>query len=725
MRKMFTRYFGFKAVVFTLSLFMAGGLHADVASVGESVSGGQTAVISEVGPDSKTWEISADSDSEAQPQLGIALKQVNVKSKSSLSGKRHILELETGMNYWDGSQWSPSDPSFEIADGWFVADKVQHKVRLSGNINVSSAVQLTTPDGIVLESTPLAIGLYDPVSGDSAVIAHITNSTGVLVSSNQVVYQNAFDTVPADVFYTLEKGSFSQDIVLSANLDPTDWGFSTNSEIQIITEFYKASEPDRVRRPIYVEQDPVKRASMKSPDFVDTTLGFGQFVFGLGKAYAVTETNTVSDGAIVAKDFVTVDARRFLIESVGYNAIRDQLTVLPKGPFKGAGVFYKPTKSSAKKAYASICKPKELALNKAVPKRVAKAEKRVGVAIDYIATLGGTLSGTQNFSCDETICVNGALICNGAVTIEGNTIFKYKTNASLTLNSSVVFATSQVSPVLFYTSIDDDSVGDSMQGISGYTANAGPTNRYANPALSLNYSPSTTLNNLRFNQCKQAIAITGYPNSSSFPVNISDCQIISCIQGISVSVGCGCGCGCSCSYYNPVNANNTLFGNVQGVLNLSSDSLPLAYFTQCTIHNASCFVGGGPFGGCGAQLFCYNSIFANITNLFTSNISLYGNNNGFYNSESFGSPFYRTTSNPFQSNACGEHYLTSASGFRVVGASNLLSAALIADLKTRTTYPPVIIPAGTIDGQIILSRRCNVSSRECRTWATTTRRLIT
>ena len=49
------------------------------------------------------------------------------------------------------------------------------------------AVTVTTPDGILVQSTPVAIALYDSASGKRAIIGSITNCSGVLVSSNTVV----------------------------------------------------------------------------------------------------------------------------------------------------------------------------------------------------------------------------------------------------------------------------------------------------------------------------------------------------------------------------------------------------------------------------------------------------------------------------------------------------------------------------------------------------------
>ena len=188
-------------------------------------------------------------------------------SNKAIPHKHHITELATGLNYWDGKQWSPSIPSFQIsADGQSVfATNLQHKVQLSANLNAESSVNITTPDGIVLHTSPVAIGLYDEATSNSLIIAAITNCSGTLISSNQIVYENAFDNFAADIVYTVKRGSFSQDVVLRQDINPANYGLSSNSEIEIFTEFYHSGAP---------------RVNGKS-------FQFGQLSFGQGRTYTL------------------------------------------------------------------------------------------------------------------------------------------------------------------------------------------------------------------------------------------------------------------------------------------------------------------------------------------------------------------------------------------------------------------------------------------------------
>jgi len=166
----------------------------------------------EIGPHHRAWIIPAEvpegfAPVSNGPNLGPA--------RSFHPPAQRIEERATGMNFWDGTNWSPSVPVFEQTADGFLAQRVQHHLTLANELNVAGAVTVTLQGGLVIQSTPLAIGLYDVASGNSTVIATLTNSVGVLVSSNSVLYENAFNQngVKADVIFNLERGAYSQNIV--------------------------------------------------------------------------------------------------------------------------------------------------------------------------------------------------------------------------------------------------------------------------------------------------------------------------------------------------------------------------------------------------------------------------------------------------------------------------------------------------------------------------------
>jgi hypothetical protein len=369
--------------------------------------------VTQVGPDSVVWRNSAG---------------------------QSVTSIATGMNYWDGQQWNSSDPSFAVsADGMsFVAIKLQAPTTLAQNLNTQGAVSVSTPDGVPLSSTPIAIGLYDAASGKSVIVAGVTNSTGVLIDPQHVVYPNAFvgGGFAASVVYSLpDTGSFHQDVVFTGfnpNFDPTVWGFApiaTNTlQIQIFTEFYNPPQPTVRERALYIEQDPNVRASMDSPDFIDKFLDFGHYVFGPGRAYPNSAYSLFTPGISVAKDFVTSNGRTFLVESIRYRDLAPQLQSLPPVTIKTSSLKGLPGAKKMRVAAASVPRlepGKPPGSEKIIPTKVAAmAEgKPHGVSIDYVVTVS-SLNEPTIYTSDTTYFVSGDVYITGPATIE-SAVFKY------------------------------------------------------------------------------------------------------------------------------------------------------------------------------------------------------------------------------------------------------------------------------------------------------------
>lgn len=290
-------------------------LHADNSQASKPA----TAAVSSVGPNSRTWTIT----------------RTNLAGNTSTTNHPHqVIELASGMHYWDGRQWTPSNPSFEATGDGFSATRTQHKVRLNSELLVQGAVRVMTRDGVVLHSTPLGIGLFDAASGNFLLIGQVTNSTAVQVASNQVVYPDAFSGVCANVVYTMEKGAFHQDVVFTGGVNPAAYGFPpSTTRLQMITEFYDPPAPKVRQNILRRETNAARRATMASPDLRDETLGFGEFVLGRGRACLTGVTNAIkgarAHSAPVGKEFRTVAGRHFLLETVEYPSIQKVMQLLP------------------------------------------------------------------------------------------------------------------------------------------------------------------------------------------------------------------------------------------------------------------------------------------------------------------------------------------------------------------------------------------------------------
>jgi hypothetical protein len=275
-----------------------------------------SAYVSDSGPHFRQWTITTTNAPDAQSAA--ASTDVSGGEQAPVVRQQRVMEIGTGMQYWNGQQWADSDPTLSVSPEGdaFISQKLHYNVRLQAdNLNNVGAITVTTPDGILLKSTPVAIGLYDAQSGQSTILAGITNSAGMMIDSNQVLYEDAFNEngVKASVLCTTERGSLAVDIILTSNLIPEDYGFpAQTTRLQIFTEYYDAPQPDRIRTALRVETDEQKRLSMASPDLIDETLGFGEFTSGRGRVYTMT-SSTNATSAVVAKEFTTVNERTFLI----------------------------------------------------------------------------------------------------------------------------------------------------------------------------------------------------------------------------------------------------------------------------------------------------------------------------------------------------------------------------------------------------------------------------
>jgi hypothetical protein len=502
------------------------------------------------------------------------------------------------------------------------------------------------------------------------------------------------------VAYTITASTFSQDVIFTGPVDPADYGFPRNTtRIQIITEFYGAPEPDELRRPLFVEGNEKIRARMASPDLIDEQLGFGRFVLTTGTAF-VDSTAESTNGltTLVAKEYKTINGRTYLFESVPFSAIATALTNLPPCQSSLGGSIRQPVKG-----YAGI--PHLGNKPSSAPVMVQASRSSVhGVVVDYVANIGGTMSGTIVFKGDTTYLVSSAVSCNGPTIIEGGAVFKYKSGASMSLNSTLTCKTGMYRPAIF-TAVDDDTVGDTMNGVSGsgYTGTISLSG-YANPAL---YSQSAmNFTGLRFRYAQEAIRLFG----NSYPTwTAAHSQFVNCIVGINLEIGgggSGSGSGGSGSAVNYLNLYNCLFTKV-GKPIISTQLGGLMYQSvnayNATVDQSSQLVTFASGSGYNFSLLAKNSIFANISWGVGSGVSASGANNAFYNAGStFGSPEYTLPSLPFQSVGAGNYYLNSTSGLQDSGTTNGLPATLFSDLQKRTTYPPWVMAGTTLVTNLVL-----------------------
>lgn len=567
-------------------------------------------------------------------------------------------ELETGMHHQRNGQWVESREWIDILpNGTAAATSGQHQAYFPGDI-YKGQIELVTPDGQHLKSRPIGLSFFD--GKNSVLIAELTNSIGVVVGNNQVVYQNAFTDFKADLRYTYTKAGFEQDIILRQQ-PPTPESFGLNpgtARLQVLTEFFAPPQPTI---------QTTKLPEQTGLALTDQSLGFGTMQMIPGRAFLL-EQNAKEAGAkdakaLVGKQWQQLDGRQFLVEEVPVDAIADGLAALPLTAMQsGSG------KNSHTASRHLALPPQRLAKNDASkPMLMAKAALPTqGFVLDYQTVNSSQTNYT--FQSNTTYYISGNVLLWGTNIFEGGAVLKYTNNAYICIQAIKINAAAD-RPVIF-TAKDDNSVGDNIGGSTG-----APDGYYAADALWLTGSTSS-LQNMRFAFAQTAIMGGG-------TVNLTNVQMANCQNGVKVS-----------SYQSlTLNLRNVLMANVRTNVNLVGLYGGASLFAQNATfantpdsgdENNYSLVGEGSTTSWGFNMT--NCILVDM-NFDNSGGHFSGSYNGFYpDYNDFGNPI-GIGDLPFQSAGAGSYYLTDASGLRNAGTTNI-NPNLLAELRTMTTYAP-------------------------------------
>ncbi len=578
-------------------------------------------------------------------------------------------ELATGLNFWNSTigQWMESKEEIDVLpNGTAAATNGQHQVYFPGDI-YEGVIELLTPDGKQLQSQPTGLSYDDGTN--TVLIAELTNSVGYLVGSNQVLYPNAFTDFKADLLYTYTKAGFEQDIILRESpLAPESYGLNpSTARLQVLTEFFNPPQP-AVTTTMLPAQTGIALA--------DQNLDFGVMKMTPGRAFLLG-SDANEPGVLVSKSWVVLEGRQFLVEEVPVEALADELAQLPAP--QTASI--KPNVNSLLHVVSAKRLLPAPRLTKGSPTGQFKQEAQAatptrGLVLDYV-----TLNSSQTnytFRGDSTYYVSGQLDLWGTNTFEGGAVIKYTNNVIMYFVAVNSLATAYRPTIL--TAKDDNSVGDFINGSTG-----NPTNYYATDALYLT-STNNSLQNMRIAFAQVAI---GAYNT----LNLNNVQMINCQNGVMLY-----------GSYEPLNLNmrNVLMAYVRTNVNLvqlydanaaiSAENVTFANTPAPGDYNYS-LVGQGSFTSWAASFT--NCILANMTfGSLSSRLS--GSYNGFSPAYPvFGSSSFTAANSPFQSAGGGNCYLTNGCPFLNVGTTNI-DSNLLAELATRTTYPPIVYSNTTI-----------------------------
>jgi len=418
-----------------------------------------------------------------------------------------IVELATGLHYRDErGEWMETQESFELVPGAARAWQGSHRVTLAANPNTFAAVQFRLPDGRLLSSHVHGIGWHDLATGKTVLLAGIQDSTGLLVSTNVVVYPDALQgAVSADLRYTYTRAGFEQDIVLrEAPPAPETFGLSSDTtRLEVWTEF---DEPlDVGVRSLNAATDNQANSSAENSEGADIELDFGSARIGTGR-YFYLGGEQESLGLMVKEWVQEPDGRRFLVEAVSVLKLGDSLDVLPPGP-DGADAR-SVTAPSRGAMWAKAARPVRRDGDTAPfqvldPERdTARVERlgRPGLVLDYLLLVSGTTN--QLFRSDVMYWVTGTAILHGTTTFEAGACVKFDTStaASIEVQGSLDWRANALMPVTL-TARDDSGFGETAPGQTTPRVHAG----YAGSGLRINGPTTTSINGLRVRNLRRGV----------------------------------------------------------------------------------------------------------------------------------------------------------------------------------------------------------------------------
>jgi hypothetical protein len=376
----------------------------------------------------------------------------------------------------------------------------------------------------------------------------------------------------------------------------------------------------------------------------DETLKFGAMRIGSGKAFALGDANARS--APISKRWLQIEGRFFLIEAVRFAAVKAELDRLP-APRQQAALRRKPgvqvaTVGADRRPFPALRQARAKAGGGKIQMASLPQPNR-GLVLDYDLT-GSVTDFT--FHADTTYYISGTVQLDGVTTFEGGCVVKYAPTNSATLQTSgeIRWNTDPYRPAVF-TARDDHSTGAQV-------GSAALSGKYADIALFLDGAPVNPLRHLRISHASVGVAC-----NSAF--ELAHAQFVKCgtaVSGSETTLGLG---------------NVLVFDSVTVVggsdLTISGANL--------TVHQCGTF-----HASSSSSATLTNSLFVNQTNWGSVNKTL-----GFC---------YETNVSVFQTVGAASHYLATNSPLRNIGTTNI-NSGLLADLRKRTTYPPIVLGGGS------------------------------
>lgn len=209
-----------------------------------------------------------------------------------------------------------------LVPGGAHADFGAYKASFAPSLTANRPVRVTTPDNRRLSFRPSYLVYTDTANSNSVLLGVIQNAAGGVQLPGGVIYQHAFTGLDADVQYLCTANSLEQNIILRKQ-PPTPASLGLNpatTRLEMWTEWFD--------RPMVGSQ--TSQIKMRSTNQVpvmasDAALDFGTMKIVRGAAFTLQgRRNSVP----VAKAWGDFQGRKFLVETVDYQAIQPALQTL-------------------------------------------------------------------------------------------------------------------------------------------------------------------------------------------------------------------------------------------------------------------------------------------------------------------------------------------------------------------------------------------------------------
>ena len=369
-----------------------------------------------------------------------------------------------------------------------------------------------------------------------------------------------------------------------------------------------------------------------------------------------------------AKEWQVINGMTFLIESVPYIDVRASVDALPARTVAWKSDTKSKERLAANPQPGKRQKPISVAQTSPEPRppsptqkpaRMAAANapaRQPGVLLDYIL-----INSTQTnfvFKGDTTYYATNYVALYGTTTLEGGAVAKgIKWDGGAATGTFIVYGafdcrTSPYRPAIF-TAVDDDTAGDVITGVSTGT----PTNAYRG-SLWFDTTNSVVLENIRVRYAVSGCSFKTVPSPT-----LRHLQFVSCDTALERFSG-------DCSFQNILIHKG--FKAIQGY---SATNMKAEHLTIDGTTWAFYSVTNGTYPT-PSTLAMTNSLLVGVSSTY----SFTGTSNA-------------TNSSPsatFQTVGAGSNYLISNSSYRNSGTTNI-TPALLAGLKLRTTYPPLVL----------------------------------